>query len=144
MLPIGVNTWVWASPLTDDWLCALVPKVARMGFDAIELPLQSCGSWTPARAAELVAAHDLGVTVCAGLCPEHDLLTADTATRDRTRGHLRAAVDAAVTVGSGVVRARCTARRAGAGCWTRRSGRTPSAASPRRYARSPTTPPTAA
>lgn len=64
--PIGVNTWVWALPLTNDRLVALVPKVARMGFDAIEPPFQSSGLWTPARAAELVAAHDLGVTVCAG------------------------------------------------------------------------------
>lgn len=103
MLPIGVNVWVWVSPLTDERLDALVPKVARLGFDVIELPFQVPGSWTPARAAALLAGHGLGVTICAGLRPEHDLLSTDQETLDRTRGFLRAAVDAAATVGSRVV-----------------------------------------
>ncbi|HLV59240.1 MAG TPA: sugar phosphate isomerase/epimerase family protein [Natronosporangium sp.] len=103
MLDIGVNTWVWVAPLTDERLADLVPKVAAMGFDVIELPFQEPGSWDPARAAELLAAHGLGVTVCAGLRPHHDLLTDDPATRDRTGRFLRAAVDAAATVGSRVV-----------------------------------------
>ena len=38
---IGVNTWVWTSPLTDESLAELAPKIARMGFGAIELPLEN-------------------------------------------------------------------------------------------------------
>lgn len=103
MRDIGVNTWVWVSPLTDDRLADLVPKVAAMGFDVIELPFQQAGSWDPVRAAELLSAHGLKVTVCAGLFPEHDLLADDPVTRGHTERHLRAAVDAAATVGSRVV-----------------------------------------
>ena len=36
----GVNTWVWVSPLTDKELEWLVPHIAELGFDWIELPLE--------------------------------------------------------------------------------------------------------
>lgn len=103
MVRIGVNVWVWVSPLTDDGLDVLVPKVAKLGFDVIELTFPAPGAWTPAHAAELLSTHGLGVTVCAGLRPGDDLLTTEPETLDRTRGFLRAAVDAAATVGARVV-----------------------------------------
>ena len=42
---LGVNTWVWASPLTDDTLRLLAVKIADMGFRAIELPVEQPGDW---------------------------------------------------------------------------------------------------
>ena len=32
---IGVNTWVWESPLTDATLPPLLARIAAMGFDAV-------------------------------------------------------------------------------------------------------------
>lgn len=52
MWDIGVNTWVWTSPLTDDGLAVLAPKVRAWGFDVIELPV-----------VEYAAAHDVRVAV---------------------------------------------------------------------------------
>ncbi|MEP7294272.1 MAG: sugar phosphate isomerase/epimerase, partial [Chloroflexota bacterium] len=37
----GVNTWVWVSPLTTDELKTLAPRVKAMGFDWIEIPLET-------------------------------------------------------------------------------------------------------
>jgi D-psicose/D-tagatose/L-ribulose 3-epimerase len=39
-MKFGVNSWVWTSPLSTDALKSLVPKVAGMGFELIELPLE--------------------------------------------------------------------------------------------------------
>ena len=41
MREIGVNTWVWTSPLTDASVADLLRRIADMGFDAVELPLEN-------------------------------------------------------------------------------------------------------
>ena len=41
---IGVNTWVWTSPLTDATARPTCSRhVAALGFDAVELPLENAG-----------------------------------------------------------------------------------------------------
>ena len=44
---IGVNTWVWTSPLDDAALAEIAPKAADMGFCAIELPVEQPADWSP-------------------------------------------------------------------------------------------------
>ena len=44
---IGVNTFVWYSPLTDDDLAVIVPRAAGWGFETIELVLENAGDWSP-------------------------------------------------------------------------------------------------
>ena len=41
MTAIGINTWVWTSPLTDASLPGLLDTIAAMGFDGVELPLEN-------------------------------------------------------------------------------------------------------
>jgi D-psicose/D-tagatose/L-ribulose 3-epimerase len=36
MAQIGVNAWVWTSPVTTEEFGRLAPMVKRMGFDLIE------------------------------------------------------------------------------------------------------------
>jgi D-psicose/D-tagatose/L-ribulose 3-epimerase len=59
MFSIGVNTWVWVSPLTDDELARLAPRIAGWGFDVIELPVERPGDWDPGKAAAVLAEHGL-------------------------------------------------------------------------------------
>jgi D-psicose/D-tagatose/L-ribulose 3-epimerase len=54
MNPIGANTWIWVSPLTDERLARLAPRVRDFGFDVIELPIENAGDWDPGRARELL------------------------------------------------------------------------------------------
>ncbi len=67
--PIGVNAWVWVSPLTDERLAWLAPRVRAMGFDDLERPVEQLGDWHPRRAAELLAEHGLGASVCLVMPP---------------------------------------------------------------------------
>lgn len=100
---IGINTWAWVSPLTNTALARLAPRIKAWGFDAIELPVESPGCWDPAFARDLLADLGLTPTVCAGLRPEHDLLTDDDEVLHRTREHVRHCVRAAKEIGSAVV-----------------------------------------
>ena len=101
--PIGANTWIWVSPLDDERLAALAPRIRELGFDLVELPVENPGDWDPARTADLLAALGLGATVCAVMPPERDLVVADRATVSATQTYLRACIDAAAAVGSPVV-----------------------------------------
>ena len=47
MNPIGANAWIWISPLTDERLAELAPRVRAWGFDVIELPIEHLGDWDP-------------------------------------------------------------------------------------------------
>lgn len=73
-MKIGVNTWVWTSPLTTDEVEKLVPKVAKMGFDWIEFPLEDIGGFDYTAAAALLKDHGLGVSTCVAMGPDRDLI----------------------------------------------------------------------
>src|SRR3982751_2418717 len=44
-MKIGVNTWVWSAPLTTDEFARLAAHVAGMGFDLIEVPIETPGDF---------------------------------------------------------------------------------------------------
>ncbi|MFF5991647.1 sugar phosphate isomerase/epimerase family protein [Prauserella flavalba] len=100
MRALGVNTWVWTSPLTDESLSVLAPKVAAAGFDVLELPVENLGDWKPAEAATLLADLGLGAAVALVMPPGRELVRADPATVTATQDYLRACVDVAAEVGA--------------------------------------------
>jgi D-psicose/D-tagatose/L-ribulose 3-epimerase len=99
---IGANTWIWTSPLSDERLASLAPRVRDLGFDVLELPIESVGDWDPGRAAELLAELGLGSSVCASMPPGRDLLT-DDAEVAATQDFLRRCIDSAERIGAPVV-----------------------------------------
>ncbi|RVX39882.1 D-psicose/D-tagatose/L-ribulose 3-epimerase [Nonomuraea polychroma] len=103
MFSIGVNTWVWVSPLTDDELARLAPRIAGWGFDVIELPVEQPGDWDPGKAAAVLAEHGLAASVVLVMPPGRELVAASPETVRDTQDYLRHCVDVAVTVGSPVI-----------------------------------------
>ena len=103
MRALGVNTWVWTSPLTDAELERIAPRVAGWGFDVIELPVENVGDWDPRRARPLLDGLGLRTSVVLVMGPGRELVATDPATRSATQDYLKRVVDAAATVGSTVV-----------------------------------------
>lgn len=99
---IGVNTWVWTSPATDEVLATLVPRIARFGFGAVELPLENIGDWDAGRTRDLLAQHGLVPIVIGAMGPGRSLLgrAGDVAA---TEAYLRSCIAAARTLGAAVV-----------------------------------------
>lgn len=100
---IGVNTWVWTSPLTDEALHRIAPQVKEWGFDLIELPVEQIGDWDPAGAARLLDHLELGASVTLVMGEGRELVATDSATVVRTQDYLRGVVDVAHTVGAAVI-----------------------------------------
>lgn len=97
---IGVNTWVWTSPLTDARLAELAPMVRDWGFDVIELPVEAPGDWDPGRAASLLADLGLKASVVLVMGPGRELVEAPAEVIAPTQDYLRHVVDVAAAVGS--------------------------------------------
>lgn len=101
MYAIGVNPWVWSSPVDDAALADLVPRIAAFGFEAVELPIEQPGDWDPARTRELLASHDLvAAAVCAVTPPGRDLVAAAPDVVAATVAYLKTCVDSAAAVGA--------------------------------------------
>ncbi|MBX3094552.1 MAG: sugar phosphate isomerase/epimerase [Cryobacterium sp.] len=101
--PIGVNTWVWTSPLNDASLESIARKVAAMGFDAIELPVESPGDWSPARARDVLDDLSLAPYVVGAMGAGRDLVDASPAAIEATQSYLDHCVVVAETLGASVV-----------------------------------------
>ena len=103
MRAVGVNTWVWASPLTDDTVAPLLRTVAELGFDAVELPLEAAGDLTADVVGEALADTGLAPYVVGAMAPGRDLVSTDPASVARTRDYLAACIDLAAAIGAPAV-----------------------------------------
>ena len=90
MRPIGINTWVWTSPLTDAALPDLLQTIAAAGFDGVELPLENAGDLDPQATASLLKEHDLAAWVVGAMAPGRDLVATTPETVASTQDYLRA------------------------------------------------------
>lgn len=106
--PLGVNTWVWVSPLTDASLADIARVSARIGYEVLELPIEAPGGWDPARAKEILAEHGLAARIVGAMGAGRDLLLAEH--REATQAYLRRCVDVAVALSSPTVAGPFTAQ----------------------------------
>ena len=100
MNPIGITTWIWTSPLSIDRFAEIAPHVARMGFDLLEVPVESPTDLDYGRAAPIVKDLGLQTSVCAAMSPDRDLIHADENIRKNAMAYVRHCVDAAKTLGA--------------------------------------------
>lgn len=66
---LGANTWIWTSPLTDESLAELAPKIRGWGFDVIELTVENVDDWDPRRAAALLDSLGLSAAIVVAMGP---------------------------------------------------------------------------
>jgi D-psicose/D-tagatose/L-ribulose 3-epimerase len=100
---IGVNTWVWTSPLTDASLESIARTAAAMGFGAIELPVETPGDWDPARARDVLRELDLAAYVVGAMGVGRDLVSAPPQAIAATQAYLDHCITVAETLGASVV-----------------------------------------
>jgi D-psicose/D-tagatose/L-ribulose 3-epimerase len=97
---IGVNIWVWTSPLTTAEFEPLAARVARMGFDLIEIPIEGVSDLDYSRAASITRDLGLDVSVCAAMGPDRDLIHPDPGIRRSGMEYLKHCITAAQTLGA--------------------------------------------
>lgn len=100
MSQIGVNAWVWSSPVNTEEFGRLAPMVKGMGFDLIEFGIESTSDLDYGRAGGVARDNGLGVSVCAAMGPDRDLIHSDEGIRRNGMDYVRHCIDAAKTVGA--------------------------------------------
>lgn len=103
MRSIGVNTWVWTSPLTDASLPDLLRHVAALGFDAVELPLEDPADLGADVVRAALDETGLAPYVVGAMAPGRDLVATTPATVAATQDYLRACIDLAAVIGAPAV-----------------------------------------
>jgi D-psicose/D-tagatose/L-ribulose 3-epimerase len=87
-MKIGVNTWVWTSPLTIEEFTRLAAHIKRLGFDLVEVPIESTSDLDYTRAAAVAREHGLAVSACAAMSPDRDLIHPDESIRANGMAHV--------------------------------------------------------
>jgi D-psicose/D-tagatose/L-ribulose 3-epimerase len=100
MAQIGVNAWVWTSPVNTAEFGRLAPMIKKMGFDLIEFGIESTADLDYGEAAVIARDNGLAVSVCAAMGPDRDLIHSDDAIRTSGMEYVRHCIDAAKTVGA--------------------------------------------
>ena len=100
MASIGINIWVWTAPINNTSL-KLLNKVADMGFDTVELPLETLESLDGKKVAAKLKETGLKATVCGAFSPDRDLTSDNagfTARYDATQRPLQVTRSANTTI----------------------------------------------
>jgi D-psicose/D-tagatose/L-ribulose 3-epimerase len=99
-MKIGINAWVWKAPITTEALAELAPKVAGMGFDMIEVPLENIGDLDYEEGRRIIEDNGLAVSACAAMGPDRDLIHPDGSIRDSGMAYVRQAIEATQKLGA--------------------------------------------
>ena len=99
-MQIGVNGWVWTSPVNTEEFARLAPKVKKMGFDLFEFGIESTDDLDYGAAAGVAKDNGLAVSVCAAMGPDRDLIHEDGGIRKNGMDYVRHCIDAARTLGA--------------------------------------------
>lgn len=77
----GVSTWLWASPFTTETI-ALFPKIKKMGYDAVEIPVEYPEKIDGKKVMDALQANGLAPVVCGAFGPSRDLTHDDPAVHE--------------------------------------------------------------
>jgi len=90
----GASTWLWTSPFTSGQ-GDLLRSIAKLGFDAVELPIEDPDLVDAAQIRPVLEETGLTPYLCGAFGPGRDLTNADSTVRANTRAYLSRLMDLA-------------------------------------------------
>ncbi len=99
-MKFGVSLWLWTSPITNEVIEEYIPKIAGMGFDTVEVPVEDPEGLDYEAAKAVIDDHGLSVTTCAAMGPGRDLVHPDKDVRQTGIDYIKNSIIAASTLGA--------------------------------------------
>lgn len=99
-MKFGVSLWLWTSPVTNDVIESYAPKIAELGFDTVELPLEDPSGMDCKNARKVIEENGLTLTTCAAMGGGRDLIHPEQSVRDKGIQYMKDSLDAAEELGS--------------------------------------------
>ncbi len=91
-IKFGVSTWVWTSPFNTESI-NLFPKIKKMGFDVVEIPVEDPDIIDGAKVMEALDEHGLEAVVCGAFGPGRDFTNEDPAIHQQCFDYMDALMD---------------------------------------------------
>lgn len=101
-MKFGVSLWLWTSPVTNETIAEYAPKIASMGFDTVEVPIEDPVELNASEASKIIEDSGLSVTTCAAMGPGRDLVHPDQTVRQTGMEYVKRSLDVAHELGSDV------------------------------------------
>ncbi|MEL6250439.1 MAG: sugar phosphate isomerase/epimerase family protein [Bacteroidota bacterium] len=92
MVKFAASTWLWTSPFQKDSL-HLLEKVKRMGFDAVEIPVEYPELIDVSETKKVLDDLELEVVVCGAFGPNRDLTNEDSNIHENCFQYIRECFD---------------------------------------------------
>ncbi|MDR9364203.1 MAG: sugar phosphate isomerase/epimerase family protein [Balneolaceae bacterium] len=99
-MKFGVSLWLWTAPVTNEVIEDYAPKIAELGFDTVEVPLEDPTELDCYRARKAVEDSGLSLTTCAAMGGGRDLIHPEKSVRDDGMKYMKESLDAAEKLGS--------------------------------------------
>src|SRR5690606_25187226 len=98
-MQFGASTWLWTSPFTSDQT-DLLEKIAAMGFDFVELPVEDPGHFDAKSLKPTLERLGLEAIICTAVTPERDLTATSPEARQRAFDYFEACLQLAEDLGA--------------------------------------------
>jgi D-psicose/D-tagatose/L-ribulose 3-epimerase len=89
----GVSTWLWTSPFTTESIEILFPKIASMGFDVVEIPVEDPALIDIKALKNALRQYDLKAVVCGAFGPSRDLTNENPGVHQNCFSYIKACLD---------------------------------------------------
>jgi len=99
-MKFGVSLWLWTAPVTNEVIEEYAPKIAELGFDTVEIPLEDPTELDCDSARKAVEDSGLSLTTCAAMGGGRDLIHPEKSVRDEGMKYMKESLDAAEKLGS--------------------------------------------
>jgi len=100
-MKFGVSTWLWTSPFKTETV-ALFPKIKRMGFDFVELPIEDPALIDGKVVRRALDDHGLSCVGCGAFGPTRDLTHEDPKVHANCFDYIQRSLDLCAQVGTDV------------------------------------------
>lgn len=100
-IKFGVSTWLWTSPFTTASVHDLFPKIAKMGFDVVEIAAEDPSLIDAKEVKKALQIYGLKAIICGAFGPSRDLTSEDETLHKNSFSYIEACLDLCVEVGSG-------------------------------------------
>lgn len=98
-ISLGVSTWLWTSPFQTE-TTALFPKIKKMGYDAVEIPVEDPTLIDAEKVKEALAQNGLKPIICGAFGTSRDLTHDDPAFHQNSFEYIQACLDITAALGA--------------------------------------------
>ena len=95
----GISTWLWTSPFTTQSIQELFPKIAKLGFDVVEIAVENPSLIDIKKVKSALNEHGLKASICGAFGSSRDLTNESKQVQQTGLTYIEACLDICAEIG---------------------------------------------